>query len=195
MQQPVPSAIDDRQRERLLRMLAAATFIIFFQAYMVAPIIPALSNTFGTSAETAGLIVPAYLIPYGIATLAYGLLADRIGIHRVMFTSLAAFAVLTMLTATAQSIEQLMLWRMLTEHHVRHPSKNIWAQSLALQAISTISGAARFPSMAARCGSIIIIPRNMPAAVCGSSSLIRPRSHCRRNQPSMARLAWRMAAS
>lgn len=81
---------------------------------MVAPIIPALSNAFGTSAETVGLIVPAYLIPYGIATLAYGLLADRIGIHRVMFTSLAAFAVLTMLTATAQSVEQLVLWRTVT---------------------------------------------------------------------------------
>jgi MFS family permease len=84
MQQPLPDAIDDRQRERLLRMLAVATFIIFFQAYMVAPIIPALSNTFGASAERVGLIVPAYLIPYGISTLAYGLLADRIGIHRVM---------------------------------------------------------------------------------------------------------------
>lgn len=114
MQQPVPSAIDDRQRERLLRMLAAATFIIFFQAYMVAPIIPALSNAFGTSAETVGLIVPAYLIPYGIATVVYGLLADRVGIHRVMFVSLAAFAVLTMLTATAKSIEQLVLWRIVT---------------------------------------------------------------------------------
>lgn len=114
MRQPVPSAIDDRQRERLLRMLAAATFIIFFQAYMVAPIIPALSNAFRTSAETVGLIVPAYLIPYGIATIAYGLLADRVGIHRVMFVSLAAFVVLTMLTATAQSIEQLVVWRMLT---------------------------------------------------------------------------------
>ena len=110
----MPGAIGDHQRERLLKMLALATFIIFFQAYMVAPIIPALSNAFGTSAETVGLIVPAYLIPYGIATLAYGLLADRIGIHRVMFTSLAVFAVLTMLTATAQSIEQLVLWRMAT---------------------------------------------------------------------------------
>ena len=114
MQQPLPDAIDDRQRERLLRMLAVATFIIFFQAYMVAPIIPALSNTFGASAERVGLIVPAYLIPYGISTLAYGLLADRIGIHRVMFTSLATFTVLTMLTATAQSIEQLVLWRTVT---------------------------------------------------------------------------------
>src|SRR5260370_6223398 len=78
---------------------------------MVAPVIPALSKVFRTSVQTVGLIVPAYLIPYGIATLAYGALADRIGIHRVMFASLAAFAALTMLTATAQSIEQLALWR------------------------------------------------------------------------------------
>jgi predicted MFS family arabinose efflux permease len=95
-------------------MLAATTFMIFFQAYMVAPIIPALANTFGTSVERAGLIVPAYLIPYGMATLAYGILADRLGIHRVMYASLAAFAVLTALTATATSIEQLALWRVLT---------------------------------------------------------------------------------
>jgi predicted MFS family arabinose efflux permease len=107
-------AIGERQRERLLRLLAAATFIIFFQAYMVAPIIPALSKAFGAPVETVGLIVPAYLIPYGIATLAYGLLADRLGIHRVMFISLAAFAALTMLTATARSVEQLALWRIVT---------------------------------------------------------------------------------
>ncbi|TAJ30663.1 MAG: MFS transporter [Bosea sp. (in: a-proteobacteria)] len=110
----MPGAIGNHQRERLLKMLAAATFIIFFQAYMVAPIIPALANTFGTSVEKVGLIVPAYLIPYGIATLVFGLLADRLGIHRVMFASLAAFAVLTALTATAASIEQIALWRVLT---------------------------------------------------------------------------------
>jgi len=114
VQQTAPSALDGHKRERLLRMLALATFIIFFQAYMVAPIIPALSKVFGTSIETVGLIVPAYLIPYGISTLAYGVLADRIGIHRVMFASLAAFSVLTMLTATAQSIEQLAMWRLVT---------------------------------------------------------------------------------
>jgi predicted MFS family arabinose efflux permease len=102
------------ERERLLRMLAATTFIIFFQAYMVAPIIPALSSAFGTSVQTVGFVVPAYLIPYGIATLIYGLLADRLGVQRVMFASLAAFAVLTALTATAYSIGQIALWRVLT---------------------------------------------------------------------------------
>lgn len=114
VQRAAADAIDARRRERLLRTLAAATFVIFFQAYMVAPIIPALSNAFGTSVQTVGFIVPAYLIPYGIATLAYGILADRLGIHRVMFVSLAAFSALTMLTATAQSIEQLALWRTVT---------------------------------------------------------------------------------
>jgi predicted MFS family arabinose efflux permease len=106
--------IGDYQRERLLRLLAVATFVVFFQAYMVAPIIPALSVAFGVSVQTVGLLVPAYLIPYGVATLLYGLLADRFGVHRLMFLSLAAFAVLTVLTATAQSVEQLVLWRALT---------------------------------------------------------------------------------
>jgi predicted MFS family arabinose efflux permease len=108
------AAITDQQRERLLRMLAIATFIIFFQAYMVAPIIPALSGVFAVPVETVGLLVPAYLIPYGVATLLYGLLADRLGIHRVMLVSLAVFALLTVATVTAHSIEQLALWRGLT---------------------------------------------------------------------------------
>jgi len=105
---------NDAERERLLRVLSAATFIIFFQAYMVAPVIPALANAFGVSVEIAGLIVPAYLIPYGVATLLYGLLADRLGVHRLMLASLAVFAALTLLTATAHSIDQLAMWRVVT---------------------------------------------------------------------------------
>src|SRR3546814_4297490 len=81
---------------------------------MVAPIIPVLSTSFGTSVQAIGVIVPAYLIPYGVATLVFGLLADRIGIQRLIFASLAMFAVLTALTAGAQSITQLTLWRTLT---------------------------------------------------------------------------------
>jgi MFS family permease len=56
--------------------------------------------------------VPAYLIPYGVSTLIYGPLADRIGIHRVMFASSAAFSIRSMLTATAHTIEKLTLFPM-----------------------------------------------------------------------------------
>jgi predicted MFS family arabinose efflux permease len=101
-------------RERLLRVLSAATFLIFFQAYMVAPLIPRLSVVFEVSSQTIGLIVPAYMIPYGISTLFYGLLSDRLGRRRIMLASLLAFITLTALTATAQSAAQLILWRLLT---------------------------------------------------------------------------------
>ena len=102
------------ERERLLRILAGATFLIFFQAYMVAPLIPRLAAIFLVSEERIGLIVPAYMIPYGIATLLYGVLADRIGRRRVLLASLIAFIALTALTATAQTETQLMMWRLAT---------------------------------------------------------------------------------
>lgn len=102
------------ERERLLRILAGATFLIFFQAYMVAPLIPLLAAAFSVSQVRIGLIVPAYMIPYGIATLFYGVLADRIGRRRVLLASLTAFIVLTALTATAQTETQLVMWRLAT---------------------------------------------------------------------------------
>src|SRR5919197_1479566 len=102
------------QRERLLRVLSAATFLIFFQAYMVAPLIPHLSAVFEVSSQTIGFIVPAYMIPYGVSTLFYGLRSDRLGRRRIMLASLLAFVILTALTATAQSAAQMIVWRLLT---------------------------------------------------------------------------------
>ena len=102
------------KRERLLQVLSAATFLIFFQAYMVAPLIPRLAAAFAVSDQMIGLIVPAYMIPYGVSTLLYGLLSDRLGRRRIMLASLLAFVGLTALTATAQSAAQLILWRLVT---------------------------------------------------------------------------------
>lgn len=102
------------QREWLLWLLTAATFLIFFQGYMLAPMIPLLAEVFHASVQTAGLVVPAYMISYGVTSLLFGLLADRIGRKPVMLISLAAIAVLSLLTATAQSIDQLIGWRILT---------------------------------------------------------------------------------
>lgn len=102
------------ERERLVRTLAAAAFLVFFQAYMVAPLIPRLAAVLGTTPQAVGLAVPAYLIPYGVATLAYGVLADRVGRRRLMLASLAAFVVLVPLTATARTASDLVLWRVAT---------------------------------------------------------------------------------
>ncbi len=105
---------ETKERERLLRILAAITFLIFFQGYMVAPMIPRLAMAFGVSEQKVGLLVPAYLIPYGISTLFFGLLSDWIGRKRIMVVSLLAFAGLTALTATSVSATQMIVWRLLT---------------------------------------------------------------------------------
>jgi predicted MFS family arabinose efflux permease len=102
------------RRERLLRILSGATFLIFFQAYMIAPMLPKLAGVFGVSVQMIALTVPAYLIPYGISTLFYGLLSDRNGRRRIILASLFAFALLTGLTATSRSASQLIAWRLLT---------------------------------------------------------------------------------
>ena len=104
----------NRPQEQLLWLLSAATFLIFFQAYMVAPIIPSLSTAFNVSVQTIGLIVPAYMVPYGVSTLLYGLLSDRLGRRRLMLASLLSVVVLTMLTATSQTSSQMIGWRFLT---------------------------------------------------------------------------------
>ncbi len=107
-------SISPAQREGLIQTLAAATFLIFFQAYMVAPLIPGLSHSFQVSEQFIGLMVPAYMIPYGLSTLFYGLLSDRLGRRRIMLGSLAAFILLTLVTATARTASQLLWWRLLT---------------------------------------------------------------------------------
>jgi len=45
------------QRERLLRVLSAATFLIFFQAYIVASLIPRLAAVFAVSSQTIGVLI------------------------------------------------------------------------------------------------------------------------------------------
>jgi len=56
---------------------------------------PSSSEVFGVSSQTIGFIVPAYMLPYGVSMLFYGLLSDRLGRRRIMLASLLAFVVLT----------------------------------------------------------------------------------------------------
>ena len=75
-----------QQGRGLLLLLSVATFLIFFQAYMVAPLIPRLAQVFAVSPEFISLVVPAYLLPYGAAVLFYGPLSDRLGRKPVILT-------------------------------------------------------------------------------------------------------------
>jgi predicted MFS family arabinose efflux permease len=101
------------QREALLRILSAAAFLVFFQTYLVAPLIPALAVEFHASTNLMGMLIPAYMLPYGISTLFYGPLSDRVGRKPVILTLLVMMVVTTAGVATAHTAHQMLAWRLL----------------------------------------------------------------------------------
>ncbi|MDA8359093.1 MAG: MFS transporter [Actinomycetota bacterium] len=97
-----------------LPVLCSAAFLVFAQAFMVAPLIPRLAQVFHSTTTVVGLAVPAYLVPYGVMTLVWGPLSDRFGRRAVIFGSLAFFIVLTAATVSASSGTAFVGWRIAT---------------------------------------------------------------------------------
>lgn len=97
-----------------LACLCGAAFLVFVQTFMVAPLIPHLTQVLHTTTDWVGLAVPAYIVPEAIATLAVGPLSDRIGRRGVIIGCLFAFIILTLATATATGIRAFIGWRIVT---------------------------------------------------------------------------------
>jgi len=95
-------------------ILSMATFIIMFQGFMVAPLLPTFSEQFGTTVRHVSFIEPAYLLGYGLFTLVYAPLSDRIGRFRIVAFCLLMFSLFTLLTAFVNGINQMIFLRLLT---------------------------------------------------------------------------------
>lgn len=98
----------------LVVILSLGTFIIFFQGFMVAPILPGLAALFHVSVRHVSFIEPAYLLGYGLVTLVYAPLSDKYGRFPIILFSLSCFIILTACTAFCNSVTQLILLRLLT---------------------------------------------------------------------------------
>jgi MFS family permease len=59
-----------------LWMMATLAFAIFYNNYMVAPLIPAISHESSVPANQLSWLIAGYLIPYGISNLVFGALSD-----------------------------------------------------------------------------------------------------------------------
>ncbi|WP_306298635.1 MFS transporter, partial [Sphingobacterium sp. JB170] len=95
-------------------ILSLASFVIMFQGFMVAPLLPTLSEQFGTTVRHVSFIEPAYLLGYGLFTLVYAPLSDRIGRFRIVAFCLVMFSMFTLLTAFVHGINQMIFLRLLT---------------------------------------------------------------------------------
>ena len=108
-------AVDRQAAQRAtLRLLIAAIFVVSIDSRVITPILPAIADDLGVTIGRAGLIVTAYLLPYGLFQLVYGPLADRTGHVRVICVALVGFAIGEVLCALAPGLTALVAFRLLT---------------------------------------------------------------------------------
>ncbi len=99
---------DAAENEVVLKILSGAAFLIMFNSFLFAPLIPSLAKEFDASENLLGLAVPAYLLPYGCSTLFYGPLSDRIGRKHIILILLGVAIFSTLLCGFVQSAQQLI---------------------------------------------------------------------------------------
>lgn len=99
---------------RLVLLLGLAGFMVMADNWVVSPILPAIAGDLGVSAARAGVLISAYMLPFGLFQLVYGPLADRFGKARVIIGTLGVFSVVTSLAGLAGSISGLAVFRAAT---------------------------------------------------------------------------------
>ena len=95
-------------------MLGLAGFIVMADNWVVAPLLPTVARDFSVDPARAGVLIAAYMLPFGLFQLVYGPLADRFGKLRVVIVSLSLFTVATALCASATGLADLTAFRALT---------------------------------------------------------------------------------
>jgi len=100
--------------KRLVLLLGLAGFIVMADNWVVSPILPAIARNVGVRPEAAGVLIAAYMLPFGIFQLVFGPLADRFGKSRVILFTLSAFSVATVLCAIGTTVTGIAAFRALT---------------------------------------------------------------------------------
>lgn len=98
----------------LVFILGIAGFISAADNWFVSPALPAIASDLGVSILSAGLILTAYLLPYGCMQPVFGLISDRAGKVRVLFWILVGFTLGSGACALTGSLQTLIFWRAFT---------------------------------------------------------------------------------
>jgi AAHS family 4-hydroxybenzoate transporter-like MFS transporter len=110
--------IDERPVSRYQLLVAVMcgliVFVDGFDAQAMGYVAPALTAAMNISRGLLGSVISSGLVGMMIGALVSGPLADRIGRKPVLIACALIFGAGSLLTATAQSIESLMAWRVLT---------------------------------------------------------------------------------
>lgn len=101
-------------KKSLIILLGLAGFIVMADNWVVSPILPTISRDLNIDIAKAGLLITAYMLPFGIFQIIFGPLADRFGKKQVITFSVLAFTIATGICAFGSSLTSLALFRGLT---------------------------------------------------------------------------------
>jgi len=101
-------------KNSIVLLLGLAGFIVMADNWVVSPILPAIAENLNVEIAKAGLLITAYMIPFGIFQIIFGPLADRYGKKQVITFSLIMFTIATGLCALGTSLTNLAVYRGLT---------------------------------------------------------------------------------
>ncbi|MEJ2638518.1 MAG: MFS transporter [Desulfosarcinaceae bacterium] len=102
------------KKNSVVFLLGMLGFVVMADNWVVSPILPAISQNIGVAVERAGILIAAYMIPFGVFQIIFGPLADRYGKKQVITFSMVLFTVATGLCAIGVGLTDLALYRALT---------------------------------------------------------------------------------
>lgn len=101
-------------KNSIILLLGLAGFIVMADNWVVSPILPAVAENLNINIAKSGLLITAYMIPFGIFQIIFGPLADRYGKKQVITFSIIMFTIATGLCALGSSLTNLAIYRGLT---------------------------------------------------------------------------------
>lgn len=104
---------DERQRRRLIFLLAVGAFGSAATMRVTDAQLPELARVFDVSLASAAQVITVFSVAYGIAQLAYGPVADRFGKWRVIALAMAGTGISSALCAAANGYGMLLAARTL----------------------------------------------------------------------------------
>jgi predicted MFS family arabinose efflux permease len=96
-----------------LTLLFALSFLVSVDIRILAPVLPSISNSLGSSPGTIGLAMTSYSLAYGTGQLFYGPLSDRLGRIAVVRAAGVGFSICAILSALTVTTWQFILVRLL----------------------------------------------------------------------------------
>ena len=96
-----------------LSLLFVLSFLVSVDIRILAPVLPSISSSLGSSPGTIGLAMTSYSLAYGTGQLFYGPLSDRLGRIAVVRAAGVGFSICSILSALTVTTWQFILVRLL----------------------------------------------------------------------------------